>query len=371
MIPFKNHVLLGHCIMAQKEKSVSSGYSFINEELLLKACDLGRNEALALIVISSGTHHTKEETHWSAQAVQKRLLIDWKYAKNALNNLEKHGLITDLKREENKDKKNPRPKYKINSSTENRVWFPQSFIDPIVDQSTGLVIQSPIERIKKFNDVNLIKFIFYLYKHQDLVNEAGISRNICYQERAIERIGRWAMWDMCVLGEVVNSFTRVINGKRLNDAVFQSIENNLHVSVEEQDGHWFWYYWRFVKDIGLLETGTYVFEGEETGLSYLYPIRGPIDAENAISEAATEYFKYQIEKVSLPEELREGVILELSSAIECGETIFPLDARMVNAVVHTVYRMRHRPQTKNTGEWISKINQQANEVSDEFLRNIK
>lgn len=357
--------------MAQKEKSVSTGYSFINEELLLKACDLGRNEALALIVISSGTLHTKEETYWSAQAVQKRLLIDWKYAKNALNNLEEHGIITDLKREENKNKKNPRPKYKINSTTENRIWFPQSFIDPIVDHSTGLIIQSPIEQIKKFNDVNLIKFIFYLYKHQDLVNEAGISRNICYKEHKIERVGRWAKWDMCILGEAEFRATYTIDAKRLNDAIFQSIENNLHESVAEQDCHWIWYYLDFVKEIGLIESGTYVFEGRETGLSYLYPIKGPIDIENAISEAATKYFKYQIEKVSMPEELREDVIFELNNAIECGRTIFPLDARMVNAVVHTVYRMRHRPHTKNTGEWISKINQQANEVSDGFLRNIK
>ncbi|MHC5225527.1 hypothetical protein [Ignatzschineria sp. LJL83] len=333
-----------------KDKSIVNGYFAISKELFDLACKLGFNEAISYLVISCGTAGTGMFSSWSATAVYTYTGIRWKKADKAISTLIENGIITDVSK--NPDKPRSKPRYQIHTKeTEDKslIWLPNSLFERFCYRNSKEEFPNVIERIIEYREVELLRFVILLYKHQNLLEHGGINPSVIYARYGKEFIKKMGSW---------NFYLFESDGKKRFDSYSDNpivVEMGLTdlIGCEEapDDGHEFWRYFILAEEIGVIERAVYLFEDDSDDAGILFPIDGVLPHETQIKEVSKEYLltrNYPDDNYDGDMVLGEGMM----EVLEQGGICIPLPVRMENPVAKGIYRLKHRANTQLTGEWL-------------------
>ena len=294
------------------------------------ACEIGLNPAVAFLVMACGTGRDNQTTAWSANAVQEYGGIRWERAKPAIEQLVKAGLATLA---ESSTKARPRYKLKI---SEDRIWLPKNVVMP-------LACEEPIvHRLRQTQDVMILRLFVELYHAQNLAADGGISRDVYYRKydkEVCRDVGSmlylgftdantWVSWSTDV--------TKAHLGKGENraDALFQRMTT--------------------LRDMGLIQEATYLFESSSPEAEILFPITGPEPEERAIHATAYEVVENN---------LQGGTAL-----LEQHHYVIPVYRHQKSAELYGIFRMRFRAQTANTGAWYAVLKERTGAALEMFRR---
>jgi len=286
-----------------------------------QACEIGLNPAVAFLVLACGTGRDNQTTAWSANAVQEYGGIRWERAKPAIEQLVKAGLVTPA---DTSTKARPRYKLKI---SEDRIWLPKNVVMPLAGE------EPIVHRVRQTQDVMTLRLFVELYHAQNLAADGGIARNVLYRkyEKKVCRdvgsmmylgftdAGEWVTWETDV--------TKAHLGKGANrgEPFFQRINT--------------------LREMGLIQEGTYLFESTSPEAEILFPVNGPEPEERTIHAKA-----YEVVETTL----QGGTAL-----FEQHEYVIPVYRHQKAAELFGIFRMRFRAQTSNTGAWYAVLKEKT------------
>lgn len=350
--------------MTQKEKSIANGYFAISKELFDRACDLGLNAAISFLVISCGTAGTGSYSSWSAQAIYKHTGIRWSKADSAISSLIEAEIISNVSK--NAEKPRSKPRYKIHDKgleDKSLIWLPNDLFKRFCYRDTDEEFPNAIERILEYRDLELLQFIVLLYKHQNLLEHGGINPLVIYSRYSKEFVKRMGSWNFYLFeGDGRRRFDSL---ERNPIVVEMGLEDLFTDEETPDDRHEFWRYFKMAEEIGLLEEVVYLFEDYSDDAGILFPINGTLPHETQIKEASKEYLlsrNYPDDNHGGDMVLGEGMM----EALEQGSICIPLPLRMENPIAKGIYRLKHRANTKITGEWLadmkSKVKRKINMI---------
>lgn len=341
-------------------KGFNKGFNGYDEDLFLKACELGLNEAISFMVLCCGTGGDRATTKWSAKAIESHGGMGRVNARKAIASLLKNEII----RLSDHSKPNY-PQYKVNidKGKDDWVWIPNSVITGVIDESTGEYLRSPLAQIKRSGSIDYLKAFFFLYKHHYLDPDGGISRELIYIDYDFKHLKNWGAFSFYThdAGNVIlNDQHEILRETGLSSDKFLSIFHS------------------FIHDYKLIEKVDYVFESKSLDSDIVYPVFGPSYTDNEVVQESEVYWERQdtnlivgfggLEDDSLS---MEGTLLsekayedrdELYLAREYGQPIVPVIVSARSAHLFGVYRMRFRPHTRATQAWYGNVRSNIDEA---------
>lgn len=333
-----------------KDKSIANGYFAISKELFDQACEIGLNAAISFLVISCGTTGTGSFSSWSSQAVYKYTGIRWSKADSAISSLIDAEIISNVSKDP--DKPRSKPRYQIHDKDledKSLIWLPNDLFKRFCYKNTDEQFPNVIERILEYRDIELLRFIVLLYKHQNLLEHGGINPSVIYARYTKEFIKKMGSW---------NFYLFESDGHRRFDSYENNpivVEMNLgSLAGDEEtpdDGHEFWRYLIMSEEIGVLEKVVYLFEDESDDAGILFPIDGPLPHETQIKEASKDYLLTR----NYPDDNHDGDMVlgeGMMETLEQGGICIPLPLRMENPIARGIYRLKHRANTQISKDWI-------------------
>lgn len=334
------------------------------QSLFLKACGLGLNQAVALLVMACGTGKDHKTTSWSSNAIEKHGGISRRLALKAINSLEEHNIITRID-----GTSKVKPKYKIQGDDSELIWIPKSFVMTRTDES-GQEIDSPLKKLRRDGGINYILTIFFLYKYHNLVSDGGFSRDLIHKKATLDYVQSWGAWDFYTTKRCkdysIQEDHPFFEETGLSPIEFERIFSYLEVRYE------------------LVLESHYLFDDVDNDSGMLYPVKGSEDFENIIRDKALEYIENQ--KLKLLESfnsvvdrfdpMQENLAAEekaevdkenLYQAIYNNHLLIPIPQHLSDkASVSIVYKMRYRPLTGQTRAWQKRVIEESEKYSRLF-----
>lgn len=349
--------------MIKKAKAPIDGFKGYDEDLFLKACDIGLSSAVAFIILCRGTGRDKSTTSWSANAVATYGGMGRPNAQKAVSNLLEHEII---RYGDSSTVSKPRYKVNVNRPEDNWVWLPNSFVDGLVDMETGEYTRSPLVQLKRCGDVKYLKVFFLLYKYHLLDSDGGLARDLIYEEYSMDHLKRWVACDFYSY----RSIRREINE---NHPIFRELKMSMDEFLDVFDA--------LVYEFKLIELVDYVFESSEIDSDLVYPVKGKEGIDSVVVDECVQYWHNQDQRlVDGYETGGNPLLLEVESKViqariytdreklqvarDDNRTIVPISVRMKSAHIFGVYRMTFRPHTSATQAWYGIINSNIEDVVD-------
>lgn len=386
----------------QKPKDRSKGFFAIDRRSWADACNLGINEAVAYLVLASGTDKQNKTTSWSVCSITARTGMSRKrYAKEAIQNLLKSGLMKLLKgglhpqyeivpyeiykgiyspqrppmtdqqqyvydaiqtgqntRAHFKGPRGPRNidaliavrwirekngTLKIIPEAEHLprnewIFIPNTFVD-----GTPMKETPPIKKLRQTQDPMLLRLCVDLYYLQDLENEGGINRKILCENYERKRIGTRE-------GKLILAF-KGIKQKASNLPEFFLTDND-KTKTTEQRSKLFWSRLNtLVDDLGLVEKIPYLYEANTDKAEQLCPC-GTGGTNSFDDEIGTEM--EAAARALLREMSKDGFTWSLEGPGRWQLTVVP--KHMKNAELIGIFRMRYRTQiVSKTRKWYAEL----------------
>lgn len=292
---------------------MKTGFFAVGLDEWRQACEIGLNPAVAFLVLACGTGRDNQTTSWSANAVQEYGGIRWERGKPAIEQLIKAGLVT-LADTATK----ARPRYKLKISDE-KIWLPKNVVMPIAGEEPVVL------RLRQTQDVMILRLFVELYHAQNLAADGGISREVYY--RKYDKEVCRDVGSMLYLG-FTDASTWV---------VWTTPVTKAHLGEGEKRSEPFFQRMTTLKEMGLIQEATYLFESSSSDAEILFPVNGPEPEERAIYATA-----YEVVETNL-----QGG----AAVLERHDYVIPVYRHQKSAELYGVFRMRFRAQTANTGAW--------------------
>lgn len=362
---------------------MSTGNFFrVDRRIWAAVCELGTNPAVAYLALGCGTGGDNRTTAWSAKAVSEYAGIAWIRGKAAIEELGKGGFIRRTK-----DGSRPRyelldwsefeqvrprppmseytaqvlrsiadgsqPKSKAQRNTADElvkvgrlwlvdgkyvtqapgedgtaqwIWLPQTLV-----MGTSKGEDSPLERVRRIQDVLALRLFIDLYHVQHLCEHGGIDRGVLRQKFERARVGEHGIY-------VVWAFTPA------SPYVYNHHVTKPHWSKDENGSLVFWKRLKQLEDAGLIEWMPHLFEGDgpDAEVIHAYGLdwtaQGLDSNENAVGQAAHLAGQAMGNK-------HEVYGLQRRQCLAPVTRGYP-DVQMIG-----VARLRYRPHTGHTAQW--------------------
>lgn len=292
----------------------AAGFFAIGPTEWAKACGLGLNPAVALLVLARGSGRDNSTTSWSAEAVAKHTGLSWRRAKAAIDAIEGAKLANIAK-----GGARPSRKLAIPNDLERALWLPNALVDGAANEAP------PVLRLRQAQNVQYLQAFIELYGLQDMAGDGGLPRNLIWKPYTRERIsdtGQFTIW----------GFREAENRRRYCNA-----SGPLAQFSEAKDGDGSaWDFLQSVERMGLLETVNYLAEGESPDAELIHPLSGDADADQ-VREAAEQW------AIRMPEWFDRNS--------EQHDYVLPVISHIATPVVVGVSRLVYRPHTKLTAAW--------------------
>lgn len=292
-----------------------------------KACSLGLNPAVALLVMARGTSRDNATTTWSCEAISAHTGITWRRARDAVALLESNGLV-------GKEKGGARPirTLKIDMEEGAAIWLPNELV-------TGAGRETPpVRRLREGRDVDPLRLLIDLYLEQELTGDGGIARTLLRSPFKRELICGWGPFDVFGFKRAESSLA---NGVGVLSRYWKAKENVVWERVDALIG------------MGLLERIAYLAEGDDPNAELIHALDGDDHARD-VAQAAREF----------AEALPGGFSYEAAEY----EFTLPVMKHMKQAAVVGVYRLRYRPKTKRTAAWYGQHVTSCAEYAEQYRR---
>lgn len=295
---------------------MSGEFFAIGKPQWAKACSLGLNPAVALLVLARGTGRDNSTTRWSAEAVANCTGMSWRRAAAAIDDLERAKLAEAV------GKRSTRPvrKLVIPDDTASMLWLPNTLVSGAGSEAP------PVTRLRQAQNLEHLQTFIELYGVQDLAGDGGLPRNLVWKLYERERI--------CDTGQfVVWGFREAENGLRYCNTR-GPLERFVKRKVREESASWVCL--GALERMGLLETVDYLAEGDSYDAELIHALTGDKDAD-AANESAWAL------AASLPGGFQYKA--------EGFAYVLPVLRHIEAPAVAGVSRLVYRPHTKLTAAW--------------------
>nr|WP_314467971.1 hypothetical protein [uncultured Novosphingobium sp.] len=373
-----------------KEAIGSPGFFAIDHRAFRKVCDIGLNEAVSYLIMARGTLKDNRTTSWSVNSIEERTNISRNRAKVAVENLlaqrfaehqggsakrprrrlvEAH-LIGDaqslppLNEEEAaffarlpvytrpklsdadkvawqglKKKGYARLRGTLIEATPETmaidprpdwVWLPNSLIDGIGEQD------SPVEVLRQTQSVLVLKLMIDLYHVHALGFDGGIPKDM--------------IWGEYTRSTSVSDNNFIAWSFKTNDVYDFSVNPNssfykAFLSHSPKNGNeLFWEAIENLRKAGLLSFVPHLFESDKPDAEIICPIVEAVPGRD-VTEAEALLYKAI---TSAGEKLSRAV-----RPSERSGPVFPVARHIKDVVCKSIVRLRHRPHTAVTSEWMT------------------
>lgn len=281
-----------------------------------KACSLGLNPAVALLVLARGSGRDNRTTRWSAEAIAKYTGITRRRAAAAIDALEQAKLAETVGEHSTR----PRRKLTIPEDAASMLWLPNTLVSGAGDEV------APIARLRQSQNLEHLQTFIELYGLQDLAGDGGLPRNLIrklYQRERICDRGQFVVW----------GFRQPENGMR-HCYTIGPLERFKGQKVGDE--HASWVCLSALEHMGLLETVDYLAEGDSPDAELIHALTGDAEADEARSAAW-----------DLSTELPGGFRFEA----EGFDYVLPVQCHIAAPAVVGVSRLVYRPHTRLTAAW--------------------
>lgn len=322
------------------KKSPGERIFAIDRRVWSAVCDLGMIEALTYLVIASGTGGDQRTSGWSATAVETYAGIHNSRGRPAIRRLQATGFLSTVEngklRRHTLRSAEEIPAVKVASVTNSKrraseldlstpqwIWLPNSLVEGAAGET------SPVRLLQDAQEPDALRLFIDLYYHHDLAANCGVEWRPGHGVRQVhdrEEIGQhgaYKVWSF------VPGYRETFPG--------------LPFLVDAD----FWTTWDLLRDMGLVEFITHLVSSDTEMGEVLFPLPWQAangeQAERAISVAATSAGK------------RMAPFYDNPNAM-----LVPVLKTKPNVQLIGIARMKYRPQTTRTAEWLSQ--------SDEWLK---
>ncbi|MFM2273727.1 MAG: hypothetical protein RL702_2792 [Pseudomonadota bacterium] len=311
----------------------------IDQQSWQRVVACGLNASIAYLVLACGTGRDNRTTAWSVNSIEKYTGIGRTMAKQAIDALEKIGAVTRVE--------GAKPLYRIEPPSnevtgevlEPRwIWLPNTLVTGAMGEP------SPIERVRRLQDVMVLEHLISLYDIQDLAENGGIwwryIRRSYTRTRITER-GIWNIW----------GFDRGSDGVWPNTPVIAIFERDFAGRLGRKEiFEKFWASWNALTKIGLIECIPHLVEADNNEAVIVYPCPSEADhgtqEERALGELARSH------AVRLLGDFMEN-------QVDAYEVAVPVPDNFPAVELVGVFRLRYRPHTRKTAAWYAKSQNEA------------
>lgn len=317
-----------------------SGQAFfaVDRRTWKAACVLGINEAVCLLIIAAGTGGDQRTSSWSATAVEKYTGMHHRRATAAIDALLAAGLLSVEKRGKlrryfitpacdvptivaalvtpaNRTKERYQAKL-VELANPEWIWLPKALVDGAAGETP------PIKLLRQSQDLAALRLFIDLYYHHDLAGSGGvewrqgIGIRKPYIRTEIAQHGIYKVWAF----------------KPDPDASVQSYKTA---------PFWFdaiWDAWHLLMEAGLIELVAHLVESDKEDAEIIHPLPfgSGEQGEIAISAAA----------------LTAGRLMA-PFFTDKSTMLIPVSKLRPHVQLIGIARMKYRPQTARTAEWLS------------------
>lgn len=315
------------------KKSPGERIFAVDRRVWSAVCDLGMIEALTYLVIASGTGGDQRTSGWSATAVETYAGIHNSRGRPALRRLQVNGFLSTV--ENGKLRRHtlhsaeeiPAVKaaavtvsrdtgFNVNLTTPQWIWLPNSLVEGAAGEIT------PVRLLQDAQEPDALRLFIDLYYFHDLAANCGVEwrsgsgiRRIHAREE-VGQHGAYKVW----------AFTA-------------SDMQTFHTAPFYIEGE-FWNIWDLLRDMGLVEFITHLVSSDTEMGEVLCPLpwraAAGENAERAISIAADAAGK------------RMAPFYDNPNAM-----LVPVLKTKPNVQLIGIARMKYRPHTARTAEWLS------------------
>jgi hypothetical protein len=296
----------------------ADGFFAVGKAEWARACELGLNPAVALLVMARGSGRDNSTTKWSAEAVSSHTGMSWRRAAAAIAALEASKLVTRVI----DNKKKPTRKLIVPGDLGNMLWLPNSLVTGAKDE------QPPLARFRQAQNSDYLQAFIDLYGVQDLTGDGGLPRELINAQYEIREhicdMGQFRIW----------GFTRDEKRHRYCRAYGPLERFNGRKNGDDSA----WDFIQTIESMGLLEAVDYLAESESSEAELIHPLTGDKYAED-VSKSARE--------------LAENLPGNFTYQGEKFDYVLPAYPHMASVSVVSVFRLVYRPHTKRTAAWFA------------------
>ena len=294
----------------------AAGFFAIGPTEWATACGLGLNPAVALLVLARGSGRDNSTTSWSAEAVANHTGLSWRRAKAAIEAIEGAKLASIAR-----CGARPSRKLAIPKDLERALWLPNTLVDGAANETP------PVARLRQSQNVQHLQAFIELYGTQDLAGDGGLPRNLIWKPYTRQRIcdtGQFTVW----------GFSQAENGKRYCNQSGPLARFN----PKDGDGS-AWHFLTAMERMGLLETVSYLAEGESPDAELIHPLTGDAEADHVLEAAEL-----------LPTRMPDW----FDRKSEQFDYVLPVIRHIAAPAIVGVSRLVYRPHTKLTAAWYAR-----------------
>lgn len=300
------------------------------------ACNLGMNEAVCYLVIASGTGGDQRTSSWSATAIEKYMGIHHRRATTAIQRLEAEKLVavvkngsfrryslqpacavpSVIKRATAGQRRTPAQQQEIVERLllPEWIWLPNSLIQGAADET------SPVKLLRQSQNLNALRLFINFYYHHDLTADHGI--------------------DWRIRSGVREEYTRKEIGHHGNHKIwaFKPLQYNVSTITDFYFDE-FWDCFHLLKEAGLIEFVAHLVEGDSDDAEIIHPLPYPDTGETGEQEITKQAI---------------GAARLMAPYFKDKSTMLaPVLSRLANVQMVGIARLKYRPQTTKTAEWLS------------------
>jgi DNA-binding transcriptional ArsR family regulator len=319
-----------------------NGFFAMGHDTFLTACNLGINEAAALIVLARGSGRDNVTTKWSADAVRDRLGVRWTTAKNAITQLTDAEIVTV-------ERASTRPVYSL-ARQGPLIWLPNNVVD---GRSPG---PAPIAALRQTQDPLLLRLFVELYSQQNLREDGGISRSVMwlvYTRQKVAQRGRWTAWhfyNRSLRANLNNPIIRVHRRADLADGS-QADGSSEWSDLARRLGT--------LASLGLIEWVPYLFDG---------PQGEPIHPLYWRSDVGSESELYAVSTRAAVSIMTPAQIAEFGTQ---GGVLAAVPSHITEVQLAALGRLTYRPTTRLTTAWRAEAEEVARRYIAQYRRVIE
>ena len=197
----------------------SQDFFCIRRDFINEICDLGMNEAVAMIVLLCFSDRSNTKSSASVNAIEKYGGVGRLKAKKVLVKLQELGHLEKIKG-------GTKPRYEIkgNSGRSNELIFLPK--ETVVGAEGS--IYSPIAQFRQTQNPTLLKVFLNLYYYQYLADHGGVDRSVLHQPYCCEKVYEYAQFTLwTAVGGQNWDFNNGLFGLDIEDSVFFESVNRL------------------------------------------------------------------------------------------------------------------------------------------------
>ncbi|MGK9282328.1 hypothetical protein [Sinorhizobium meliloti] len=306
--------------------TVSHRFFAVDRRIWKQICSLGLNEAVSYLVIAAGSGRDHATSWWSATAIEKHTGMHHRRAKEAIQNLERNGFLsiqgrgklrrTSLHRASSIEAVIASGSSHSELDEPDWIWLPQALVEGAADE------MPPIKLLRQSQDIDALRLFVELYYHHDLPGSGGIEwrQGIGIRHRYIRveagEHGIYKVWAFKPLPEGAETW--------------------------EVAPFWFdgiWGAWGLLRRAGLIEFVPHLVEADTKDAEIISPLalNTGEPGEKAIGAAAT----------------RAGRLMAAPWFSDPDAVIVPVPAVRPNVQLIGVARLKYRPNTTKTAQWLA------------------